>query len=256
MLAGIELIIKFKYYIMLTPKMGSTVENIQNRKRSIEWTDIQDNEDESRKSGKSMEKTNNGEMSVRISFYDQNLDFLKVDWSTCCKFINTITNYWEFLAFSSDHRNVLISTNSNDDNKKIMEMKELIIKEESLKVKVEQLKIGTKKGIIFNKTLTMIEEGDLKESLNSQGIKNYFRIQRNNQENTAKFYTGSIILDFEEEVSQHIIISKISIPVNQMVPKLMLCYHCGILGHTRARCSKINIEFCKKCFSQHEQDTM
>lgn len=131
-------------------------------------------------------------------------------------------------------------------------MKEILVDEKGYEIKIEQMKTSKKKGIVFNKVLMNITEEQIKENLKSQAINTYFRIQRTDNVTKAKTFTGSIILDFEDEISQYIVISKIKIPVNQMAPKLMMCYHCGLLGHTNARCSKIQVEICPKCYNQHE----
>lgn len=237
---------------MATSMDGIESEKAANRKRQIDWTETISLDGNESDNEMPAEKTVLNEMSMKISFVDPDLNFLIVDWSKCCEYLDTTTKHWDFLAFSSDHKNVLITTNTKEDNAKMLKLKEIVVNGKKHAIKFDLLKTSKKKGIAFNKILMTMDEEKLKESLNLQSIFTYFRIQKTNNVTNEKSFTGSIILEFDNEVCQSVTISKVKIPVNQMIPKIMICYHCGLLGHTNKRCNKIHLQICPKCYNQHE----
>lgn len=191
------------------------------------------------------------EQSIRISLLDQNTNFVSINWIKACDFLNTVAKDWTFLAFGSEHRSVLLNGADGECVEKLESLKEIVIDKKSHPVVVEQLKSSPKKGIIYNRILTTIVEDQIDSELKEQGVVQFFRLQKPDGQTGIKLYTGSIILNFKSDIPSHIIISKIRIQVNHLTQKPMICFHCGILGHTRARCVKKSVNFCSKCYFDH-----
>lgn len=240
---------------MVSQMEGITQGEPARKKRQLSVHDISDDENVICNEGDTPEKNMNTESStIKMSFADVANNFIEINWIKCCEYINLQTKNWNLLAFTSDHKSALLNGNSEADTQIILNIKELCLDNKTYEVKIEKMVSTKNKGIIYNKLLSHFEENQIRDALKEQGIKSYHRLQKVDQISGKKKFTGSIIINFEEEIPQQIIISKIVIVVNHLTPKIMICYHCGMLGHTSFRCSKISVKICTKCFSQHDLD--
>lgn len=195
-------------------------------------------------------------ISVKISFIDKDDSFINIKWTLLNESLNTSTDQWEFLAFGSDYKSAIISA-FNQQTFEILQKDVTFIKVNDNKhnILLEELKPDLKRGIIYNKFLIPNTDDEIKEELNSQGIEEFYRIQKVDLNSNQKVYTGSVILTIPKSFTlTYVIVGKIQIPINSLTPKPMFCNHCGILGHTAKKCRKAEIELCPKCYFDHESD--
>lgn len=197
-------------------------------------------------------KSINSEWALRISLVNNDDNFVDINWIRVSDFLNSLSKCWSFLAFGTDHKSVIINGGNHEDTIKFIGLSEIKIDNVVYPIICEELKSLPKKGIIYNKILINSETAQIQEELKDQGVVQIFRIQKTNSLNGQKFFTGSIILNFEGKVPAYVKISKINIPVNSLSPRPMLCIHCGILGHTKVNCFKNSQQFCETCFHTHD----
>lgn len=236
--------------IMLTSPIKNNSDN-NKKNRHLNKIPIEGNSDGTKSPEEPPQKILNCNYTIKIVCAGDDDSFLKINWIEACKFINSISENWELIAFSNDHKNALINGLNNESTEKLLAIKEIVIDNVSLPVIAGLVKPSSRKGIIYNKILINLDDDQFKQAFQNQNIVNIFRIQKTG-ENQEKCYTGSIIIEFEDVIPDFINFSKIKIPVNHLTPRPMLCFHCGILGHTKARCLKRNTNFCSQCFHNHD----
>lgn len=193
------------------------------------------------------------EKTLKIAFKDEKQNFIDINWGSACEFINGVDNGWTVLAFGSDHKNVLISCDDVSVVEKLEEIHEITVDSIAYPVTVEKLTIlSGRKGIIYNRILANLSDGQIKSELQQQGIVNFYRLEKADPITKQKKFTGSIIINCDSEIPSHLVIAKVRIFTNHLAPKPMLCFHCGLLGHTMSRCVKKAASFCQKCFHEHD----
>lgn len=197
------------------------------------------------------------EYAIRISLIDSSSshNFIDLNWGKVSDYLDTVTGNWKFLAFGSEHKSVIVNGSTQEDTELLINIKQIHVDDAIISVGAQLLKSGLKKGIMFNKILINIQEEKISSILANYGIKEYRRLSKGLSFDGSKKYTGSIIISVENELPSVINVSKIGIPVNTMSSKPMMCSHCGILGHTNAKCSKKESFFCHLCFYDHSPDS-
>lgn len=193
------------------------------------------------------------EFTLRIILENKEHNFVDINWIKVCDFLNSTTPNWSFLAFGSQHRNLLINGADEESVRKLEAVKEIVVDKKAFPVIVEQLKVSSRKGIIYSRFLSTLKEDQIESALRECNVAQFYRLQKFDVNNQRKIFTGTIILDFDSDIPSHITIAKIKIPVNHLAPKPMICFHCGILGHTVARCQKKSINFCQSCYFVHSE---
>lgn len=196
----------------------------------------------------------NNDYALRISLLDQNLNFVDINWIKVCDFLNKISESWNFLAFGAKHNSVIVNGGDEITTKSLLCLEKLVIDETHFPVRVQILKSACGRGIVYNKVLSTLTNDQVREALAKYGIQDYHRLQKSNPDSGEKVFTGSIILKSENKLPSSIIVSKIELIINNLAPKPMICYHCGILGHTKARCLKLHIQYCRICYYEHEEN--
>lgn len=194
-----------------------------------------------------------GDFTLKISLIGTKSNFAVINWIKVYEFLNTVSTEWDFVAFTSDHSQVIIDCFDEENSKKILSIKEILIGQEAYAVKIEKLKSLGKKGIIYNKILATLDEEQIKDILIENNVNNYVRLQKFDLNGVKKSYTGSIIVHFNDQIPKYIKVGNIQIQINNLTPRPMICYHCGLLGHTRARCLKLSIVFCETCYYPHSE---
>lgn len=193
---------------------------------------------------------------VKVSFIEERFSFTNVDWIGISKQFSNSTEEWDFLAFGANHKSALISVHSADAGKKLQQIKSINNTDEVINILIEPSKASKKRGIIFNRFLSAIPQEDLRLALEESGITEYHRIEKLNSVTGNKFFTGSIIIVFDkDEIVENIKIAKVSIPVNLLKPRPMLCTICGLLGHTFKRCKNDSSSICNRCFHNHSPNS-
>lgn len=195
------------------------------------------------------------EYSIRISLIDPSNNFIDLNWGKVSDYLDSVTENWKFLAFGSEHKSVIVNGSSKEDTELIIKINQIHVDDALIPVGVQLLKSGFKKGIMFNKILINIQEEKISSIFADYGIKDYRRLFKGLYADGSKKYTGSVIICVKDELPSVINVSKIDIPVNTMSSKPMMCSHCGILGHTNAKCSKKQSFFCHLCFHDHSPDS-
>lgn len=190
--------------------------------------------------------------TLRLSFIEINDSFTTIDWKNVRVILNTVSNSWKFVAFSSDQKSVIFT---EENSVSFVDFQRLIHFEfdgRNINIQVKEVIGNNSKGIIYGKFLIPKSEDDLLSILKPQGISDLFKIQKTNSDK-EKFYTGSVIITFDVNTSvSSVIIEDVELSVNKLKPRPMLCDHCGLLGHNRKNCKKLNILYCKFCFTLHD----
>lgn len=205
-------------------------------------------------------KISNQEFSLRISFINPEDSFINTSWLRFNTALLDISKKWEFIAFGANHKSALLNVKSAQTAELLKKVKTINSNqsdEDIIQIKIEDIKTTSKRGIIFNKFLIPFSNEQLSVILKNQGISDFFRIQKSNSTSGEKFYTGSIIIVFDTDITPDtLLVANIKIPVSILTPRPMICHHCGLVGHTKLYCLKKEQELCNSCFYNHPVDTI
>lgn len=191
--------------------------------------------------------------SLRLSFIEINDSFSNIDWKNVRLILNAASNSWKFVAFSNDNKSVIFAEENNVAFIHFQTLTFIEIEERRINIRIQEVIGNSPRGIIYKKFLIPKSKNDLLEILKPQGISDLFKIQKINPFNQEKFDSGSVILLFEvNAVVSSVIIEDVKLFVNKLKPRPLLCDHCGFIGHNRKKCKKLNISYCKICFTLHE----
>lgn len=194
--------------------------------------------------------------SLRLSFVSLADSFVNIKWSEVHSSLNSLSDKWEFMAFGSDHRSAIITTNDPKVSNEFQSYNTIQIQGIDKLISIEILKGSNSRGIIFNKFLIPLLDVEIFNELSSQGVTDIYRIQKIYIDNGPRQYTGSVILNFKNHnIPAHVFISGVRIPVNKLAPRPMLCLHCGLIGHTVRRCKNLSVNNCSTCFFNHTIET-
>lgn len=211
-------------------------------------------------SSKTSSKISNSQYSLRITFINSEDSFININWLRFNAVLAEVSNNWEFLAFGADHRSALLNVKSAETADLLKNVKTINANtsdEDNIQIKIEEIKKTLKRGIIFNKFLIPFSNEQLADILKKQGISDFFRIQKSNSNTGVKFYTGSIIVVFDTDITpDSVIVANIKIPVSILTPRPMICHHCGLIGHTKLHCLKKDQELCNSCYYNHPVDAI
>lgn len=221
------------------------------KKRRLDLIDSsQDISEEFRSSGDRTVVANGDKTTLRLVLIDADIDFTILQWKLIADQFDVFSPSWSFVGFSNDLKAVIFTESSHNIAEKFITAEIITCGERDVNISIEEV-FGKSRGIIYSKFLIPTSEGDILSTLQNQGVTEVYKIQKLG-DNGFKFYTGTVILNFERErTPQSVLLAGVTLHVNKLNPKPMLCSHCGVLGHTIKKCKKIQIPFCKNCFGQH-----
>lgn len=221
------------------------------KKRRLELIDSsQDISEECTSSGVETVVVNGDKTTLRLLLIDPDIDFTILQWKLIADQFDVFSPSWSFIGFSNDLKAVIFTESSNHIAEKFITAEVITCDEREVNICIEEV-CGKSRGIIYSKFLIPTSECDILSTLQNQGVSEVYKIQKSD-DNGSKFYTGTVILNFERgRTPQSVFFAGVTLHVNKLNPKPMLCSHCGVLGHTIKKCKKLQIPFCKNCFGQH-----
>lgn len=192
--------------------------------------------------------------TLRLSFVNPEDSFINIKWIDINDLLSSISIQWELIAFGSDHKSAIISSSSSKVADQFKVIERVSIDENNYDIKFTELRAANKRGIIYNKFLIPLTDAEILDKLVPQGIKEIVRIKKINTDSGQSEYTGSVIIICEKiDVPSYVWFGKAKIYVSHLNPKPMSCEHCGLLGHKKLKCSKINKKICSTCFYDHDE---
>lgn len=190
---------------------------------------------------------------LTFSFVEEKDSFKSINWCITQQSLILVVKTWKFIAFANSLRSFILSEANNEEVQKLICIEKLNIKGIEYRVKVEELNALKKKGIIYSEITIPFSDEELMTELEPQGVKEVYKIQKVDKNSNVKFYTGSVILVFEGNNERNVVnLGYNQLVISNLIPRPMLCSHCGLLGHNLKRCRSLDIEFCKKCFNIHD----
>lgn len=197
--------------------------------------------------------TDNVEVILKLSLVDEENNFTKLDWTVFEQSIDLISKSWRFISFSDRHSSAIFAEFDNETIESLLKITSLNILESKVSVKIVRLnELSISKGILYNPVTIPMSTEHLMNKLKSQGVISLLKLQKSVTGSKEKFFTGSIILTVVgEEVPQFVRVGVVKLSVRPLAPRLMLCSHCSLLGHTAQNCKKKDINLCRDCFNSH-----
>lgn len=194
------------------------------------------------------------EVLLKLSLVNTEDNFTRLDWTLFEQLIDLVSKSWRFIAFSDRHSSAIFAEPYFVNVERFLEISSFNIVGVEVHVKVIRLdEASTSKGILYNQVTIPMSAEHLLNKLKPQGVIGLLKIQKLLAGSKEKFYTGSIILTVEgEEVPQFVQIGAIKLLVRPLAPRLMVCSHCSLIGHTAPNCKKREIHLCNKCFNGHD----
>lgn len=198
--------------------------------------------------------TDDVEVFLKLSSVNPKDNFTILDWTLFEQCINLDSKSWRFISFSDRHSSVIFTESNRENIESFLEITSFIIGGVKMLVKIVRLdEFSTSKGILYNKVTIPMSAEHLLDKLKPQGVTSLFKIQKSLDGSKEKFFTGSIILTVEgDEVPQFVQIGAIKLLVRPLAPRIMMCKHCSLLGHTTPNCKKRDVNLCTKCFNCHD----
>lgn len=164
-----------------------------------------------------------------------------------------ISNEWTFVCFTDEHKACIFREPNKDKRKVFCDITSLKIADGTdIEVKISSIASAGEKGISFDRFLIPYTVEQLQEAFDSQGVTKVAKIKKKS-DNEIEYDTGSIIVEFSGTV-KNLLFRGIELTVTKLALKPMQCTHCGVIGHTKRKCKKINLLLCKKCLQNHDQD--
>lgn len=214
----------------------------------IQQTDVLNSSDDSMSS-----MTPDVEVFLKLSLVNTEDNFTTLDWTVIEQSIDLVSKSWRFVSFSDRHSSAIFVEFDKEVAERFLEITSFSIAGVKVFVKVVRLnEFSISKGILYNPVTIPMSAEYLINKLKPQGIISIIKIQKSLAGSKEKFYTGSIILTVEgEEVPQFVQIGAVRLSVRPLAPRLMLCSHCSLLGHTAPNCKKRHLDLCRECFNDH-----
>lgn len=227
------------------------VEDVQNLKRKcfglIDASQIVIDENSS---GGELVVSNGSKTTLRLLLIDSDVNFTILPWKLVADQFNALSPSWSYVAFSNDLKAVIFTESNQSISKKFLTADSITCGGREINISIEEV-FGRTRGIVYSKFLIPTTEDNILSALQNQGVFEIYKIQKSSDAG-EKFYTGSVILNFKgDQIPQSVIIDGVTLYVNKLNPKPMLCSHCGILGHTIKKCKRLHVPFCKDCFGEH-----
>lgn len=167
------------------------------------------------------------------------------------KFLNTISNEWDWISYSNNGKVFTFKDYNENNAQKYEKISTININNKSIAIAIQiNKKFNQVKGVIYSKVLISMKDEEILESLKTFGVDELYRFIRNEKS------TGSFAITFNnKQLPQNVKIAFLNLTVYPLFEKPMQCLHCNLLGHTRKRCLALNENFCKKCcHSMREQE--
>lgn len=180
---------------------------------------------------------------LKFKFISQ-VDFKMCSFDLIRNTIEKFSQEWNFVSFTDNHSGCLITVES-DKCESLLNVTSIINGEENLDVKFSVHSEGQKKGMIFHSYLIPVTRDSLLEQLEKQGVNDVIKLKKQGID------SGAVILFFKKDFKTEIKACGIKRRVRQLVPRPMVCFHCGLIGHTEARCKRRDEPLCNLCFEIH-----
>lgn len=185
---------------------------------------------------------------------DQSFETIK--WELIRNSFNDISNSWKIICFNNNSRGFIFLEENLDKVKTFIEIDSVTVTDNVIsKFKISVVTGLGERGIIYHKLLVPYDPLKIEEELKDQDVVKAIKLFKVAEDGKG-YPTGSVILEFRESVREVIQFMDVELKVNKLAPRPMICDHCGSLGHTRKKCKKIALKFCKNCHCVHELDDL
>lgn len=193
------------------------------------------------------------EVFLKFSLVNTVDNFTTLDWTVFEQSIDLVSKSWRFISFSDRHSSAIFAVFDREVSERFLEITSFTFVGVKVFVKFVRLnEFSISKGILYNPVTIPMSAEHLLNKLKPQGVISLIKIQKSLAGSKDKFFTGSIILTVEgEEVPQFVQIGAVKLSVRPLAPRLMLCRHCSLIGHTAPNCKKRDLHLCRECFNDH-----
>lgn len=166
---------------------------------------------------------------------------------------DSISSEWAFVCFTEEHKACIFREPNKAKREVFCGITSLTIGDgTSVEVEISSI-VGTgERGITFDHFLIPYSVKQLQEAFDSQGVTKVSKIKKRINDET-EYDTGSVIVEFNGLV-KNLVFRGIELLVTKLALRPMQCTHCGVIGHTKRKCKKINLLLCKKCLQNHDPD--
>lgn len=184
-----------------------------------------------------------------VMLNDDQETFSKFSPFQITKFLNTISDNWDWISYSNNDKVFTFKDYSKNDDKKFENVSSIIINNKSIAITIKINKnFNQVKGVIFSKALISMNDDEILESLIPLGVTEVYRFTRKDVNNLLR-PTGSFAITFNNQrLPEKVKIAFLDLNVYPLFEKPMQCSHCKLLGHTKKRCLALTAFFCNDCF--------
>lgn len=190
----------------------------------------------------------------RFKFIDDN-DFSIITFDQVKECLDSMTTKWKFIAFVESHKGFLFRLNDASVVESIREWTEIPYQDgDNLMVTLSEQgnEIDVRKGVMLDTMFIPYSINRLEEYLKPQGVLEVQKVEKIDSDG-RRYYTGTVICLFDKKIPEFIDAFGCQMEVKEYVPRPMICYRCGSIGHTARNCVSMQ-EPCRRCYEEHDRN--
>lgn len=189
---------------------------------------------------------------LKFQFFDGNT-FGKIHLDCIVEGLKQISPKWEFISFINNSTGFVFRALDLNEVRLFTRVNKFIVNREEVKFEIVVVEHQIHRGISHELCYEPYSAEDILNNFDDPDILNVIKLTKKNDENII-VPSNSIIIEFKQVVKPTLKFGSAIAEVREISSRPMICFHCGLIGHTKKKCRKINVRLCRVCLNQHTID--